>query len=281
LRYAIVGAAGQLGTALISLLRERVVWAGGRDRLDVRDEAAGRRIVSEVRPDVVINASAYNRVDAAESDCNDALAVNGLGPRYLARACAATGALLVHVSTDYVFDGSSERPYREDDCPRPINFYGLSKLVGELAVDGVQASHLIVRTSGVLGAGGSRAKGGSFVERILERARTTGSLRVVDDQRFSPTYAPDLAAAIVALVDVGAHGLVHVTNDGACSWYELAVAALETAGLSVPVERIRSSELGAAARRPASSALSNERYRGLGLPPLRHWREALTAMLSR
>jgi dTDP-4-dehydrorhamnose reductase len=281
LRFAIVGAPGQLGTALVSALGNRVAWAGGRDRLDVRDEAAVRRIVSEAQPDVVVNASAYNRVDAAESDCNDALAVNGLGPRYLARACAASGALLVHVSSDYVFDGSSERPYVEDDCPRPINFYGLSKLVGELAVAGIQAPHLTVRTSGVLGAGGSRAKGGSFVERILDRARTMGALRVVDDQRFSPTYAPDLAAAIVALVDARARGLVHVTNDGVCSWYELAVAALEIVGLSVPVERIRSSDLGAAARRPASSVLSNERYRGLGLPPLRHWREALTALLAR
>ncbi len=281
MRYAIVGAAGQLGTALLSLLKERVVWAGGRDRLDVRDEAAVRCVLGEARPDVVVNASAYNRVDAAESDCSEALSVNGLGPRHLGRVCAAAGALLVHVSTDYVFDGSSTQPYTEADCPRPINFYGLSKLVGELAVAGGPAQHLIVRTSGVLGAGGSRAKGGSFVERILERARTTGALRVVDDQRFSPTYAPDLALAIEALVAAGARGLVHVTNDGACSWHELALAALEIAGLSVPVERIRSSDLGAAARRPAFSVLSNERFRGLGLAPLRHWRAALSALLAR
>jgi len=139
---------------------------------------------------------------------------------------------------------------------------------------------LLVRTSGVFGPGGSRAKGGSFVDRILERARTGATLRVVDDQHFAPTFAPDLAAALVTLVDEKATGTVHVTNEGACSWYELARAALELADLPATVDRISSAELAAPARRPLYSVLSNARFAGLTGAPLRPWREALAEMLG-
>ena len=140
---------------------------------------------------------------------------------------------------------------------------------------------LLVRTSGVFGAGGSRAKGGSFVDRILARARAGEPLRVVSDQVFSPTYAPDLARGIVALVDARARGLVHVTNSGECSWHGFALAALAEAGLDVPVQAIRSDDLRLAARRPPRSVLSGARYASLGLPPLRSWRAALAEFLAR
>src|SRR5262249_3272843 len=163
------------------------------------------------------------------SDPAGAVAVNTVGPRILARAAAAAGALLVHVSTDYVFDGSASQPYVEDDPPRPLGVYGISKRAGEMMVEAAGASFLVVRTSGGSGPGGSRAKGGSFVDRILERGRAGGPLRVVDDQVFAPTYAPDLAHALLGLVERGARGLVHVTNEGSCTWHDLAVAALELA----------------------------------------------------
>jgi dTDP-4-dehydrorhamnose reductase len=187
---------------------------------------------------------------------------------------------MVHVSTDYVFDGSSSRPYREDDRARPISAYGASKLAGEAMVAAAGGEHLIVRTSGVLGRGASRAKGGSFVERIVAAAREGKPLRVVSDQLFSPTHAGDLARALIALVEARARGLHHVTNSGECSWHELAVAALQTAGLDVPVASIAAADLARPAARPAYSVLSNERSQAAGLPPLRHWRDILPELLA-
>lgn len=280
MKVAVTGAAGQLGRALVSRLGARVAWSGGRDALDVRDPAAVARVLDHARPNVVINAAAFNDVDGAESDPASAMAVNAAGPSHLARACRQRGALLVHVSTDYVFDGAKREPYREEDCPRPLSVYGVSKLAGCLLVAAADGPHLIVRTSGVFGPGGNRVKGGSFVERIVGRARAGQPLRVVGDQVFSPTYAPDLAEALVVLVDRGARGLLHVTNSGSCSWHQLAVAALEVAGVRASVEEIRSRDLGAPARRPAYSVLANDRARAAGLAPLRPWRDALAEFLG-
>ena len=261
-------------------LGERVVWAGGRAGLDVRDAAAVSALVSSVRPDVVVNASAYNKVDAAEGERDLAFAVNATGPANLAAACASVGALLVHVSTDYVFDGAATRPYREDDPTGPLGVYGASKLEGESRVLASGVPCLVARTSGVLGAGGSRGKGGSFVERILARARSGEPLRVVDDQVFAPTFASDLAAGLVALVASGARGLVHVTNTGSCSWHELASESVRLAGLASPVAAISTASLGLAARRPAYSVLDGTLYRSLGLAPLPPWRDSLSALVA-
>jgi dTDP-4-dehydrorhamnose reductase len=281
LRALVTGAGGQLGRELVQRLGDRLAFAPTREQLDITDGEQVRVAVSRFRPDVVVNAAAYNRVDAAEKEPAAALAVNATGVLHLARAAAGAGAVFVHVSTDYVFDGALARPYTEEDAPRPLSVYGISKRAGEMMLDAVGAPALLVRTSGVFGPGGSRAKGGSFVDRILERARSGSSLRVVDDQVFAPTYAPDLAQALLALVEGGARGLVHVTSEGSCTWHELAVAALELAGLKVAVERIRTAELGAAARRPSYSVLSTVRFRGLGHAPLRPWRAALAEMLGR
>jgi dTDP-4-dehydrorhamnose reductase len=278
LKCAVVGADGQLGQALVRRLGDRLAWSGGRSALDVRDAAAVFALVSSVRPDVVFNASAYNKVDAAEAERDLAFAVNASGPENLARACAASGALLVHVSTDYVFDGTASQPYREDDPTGPLGAYGASKLEGESRVLASSAPSLVVRTSGVLGAGGSRGKGGSFVERILARARAGEPLRVVNDQVFAPTFATDLASALVELVPTGARGLLHVTNQGSCSWHELAVESVRLAGLPVPVEAISTASLHLAARRPAYSVLDGWRYFSLAaLPP---WRDALASLVA-
>jgi dTDP-4-dehydrorhamnose reductase len=280
LKCAVVGADGQLGQALVRRLGDRLAWSGGRSALDVRDAAAVFALVSSVRPDVVFNASAYNKVDAAEAERDLAFAVNASGPENLARACAASGALLVHVSTDYVFDGTASQPYREDDPTGPLGAYGASKLEGESRVLASSAPSLVVRTSGVLGAGGSRGKGGSFVERILARARAGEPLRVVNDQVFAPTFATDLASALVELVPTGARGLLHVTNQGSCSWHELAVESVRLAGLPVPVEAISTASLHLAARRPAYSVLDGWRYFSLGLPALPPWRDALASLVA-
>jgi dTDP-4-dehydrorhamnose reductase len=281
LKALVAGAGGQLGRALVQRLGDRVAWAPERHQLDIMDLEAVRAAVARVHPDVVVNAAAYNKVDAAEAAPADALSVNAAGTLHLARAAAEAGALLVHVSTDYVFDGAQSRPYVEEDPPRPINAYGVSKRAGEMMVEAVGAPALVVRTSGVFGPGGSRAKGGSFVDRILERARTGAPVRVVNDQTFSPTYAPDLAEALIALIDRGARGIVHVTSEGACTWYDLAVAALEAGGVKAQVVPIATLDLGLPARRPPYSVLSTRRYADMGAGPLRSWREALADLFAR
>jgi dTDP-4-dehydrorhamnose reductase len=276
LKALVVGATGQLGRALMDLLPGAAAVAG-RAALDVRAPQAVVETLARAAPDVVFNAAAFNNVDAAEAEAADAFAVNALGPLNLARACRAQGAVLVHVSTDYVFDGRDDRPIPEERCPRPLSVYGTSKLAGEALLAASGAAHLVVRTSALFGGGGSRDKGGSFVDRILARARAGQPLRVVDDQTFAPTYAPDLARAVVALVEAGARGVFHVTNEGQCTWHALACAALAEAGVDARVDAITSAALAAAAQRPRYSVLDGARYRTLGLPPLRPWRTALAA----
>jgi dTDP-4-dehydrorhamnose reductase len=280
LRAVVVGSGGQLGRELVAALGAEVVWAGDRAEVDVTDQGAVSALLARARPDVVFNAAAWNRVDAAEAEPAAAFAANAFAPHYLARAARDAGALLVHYSTDYVFDGTAARPYREDDTPRPLGVYGASKLAGEHLV-AAGADHLVVRTSGVFGRGGSEQKGGSFVDRIVAQARAGQPLRVVADQVFAPTFAADLAAASIALVRDGARGLFHVTNAGSCSWHDLAGAALCTAGLDVPVERISIASLRLPARRPRYSVLDTSRYLERRLPPLRSWREALPDALDR
>lgn len=279
-RVLLAGADGQLGTALRNRLGSRVAWAGGRAELDVTDQSAVGALVATVAPDVVVNASAYNKVDQAESEPGTALSVNAAGPAHLARAARAAGALMVHVSTDYVFDGERRSPYVEDDVPLPRGAYGVSKLAGEQMVRLLAGEHLVVRTSGVLGAGGSRGKGGSFVERILARARSGEPLRVVGDQVFSPTLATDLAEGIVDLLVVSARGTVHVTNQGECTWAELARRALAEAGLAPSVEEITTADLALAAARPAYSVLDGTRFASLTGRTLRPWEDGLRELVA-
>jgi dTDP-4-dehydrorhamnose reductase len=276
----VAGGAGQLGGDLVRLLGSDLAWSGGRTELDITDAASIDALFRRVQPDVVFNAAAYNKVDGAESEPGRALEVNALGPSLLAQAARAAGALFVHFSTDYVFDGTATRPYREDDCPRPLGAYGASKLAGEHLVASARGQSLVIRTSAVFGRGGNRQKGGSFVERILAQARAGKPLRVVSDQTFSPTYSPDLAAAAIALVKAGARGLVHVSGGGSCSWHEFAVAGLRLASIGSPVEAIHAADLNLAAARPPYSVLDDARYRGFGLPALRPWPDALAASMA-
>ena len=272
-----VGAEGQLGQALVARLGPAVAWSGGRAALDVGDPAAVERVLAAARPDVIFNAAAWNAVDRAEAEVEAAFRVNAVAPAHLGRAARALGALLVHVSSDYVFDGRRRRAYVEGDRPAPLSIYGASKAAGELSAAASASECLVVRTSGVFGQGGSRAKGGSFVERILAKARAGEALRVVDDQVFAPTYAPDLAEALLALVERGARGLRHVANSGACSWHGLAREALRLAGIDAPVARVRAADLGLPARRPARSVLLS---RSPDTPRLRPWEQALAEFLG-
>lgn len=271
MRALITGAAGQLGTDFQRLLPD--ADAVDRHRLSITDREA---VLAAVRGhEVVLNCAACNAVDAAEADPAPAFAVNADGPANLAWACGRTGARLVHYSTNYVFDGSSPDPYSETDEPRPLSAYARSKLEGEHRVLEALPSALVIRSAGLFGATGSAIKGGSFPERMVKRAREGQRLRIVADQRLNPTYTVDLARGTLDLLARGVTGVVHLVAAGCCSYWELAVEALRLAGVSASVERVTTTELGAAAPRPLNGCLISIRAEALG-----DWHEGLSAWFT-
>jgi dTDP-4-dehydrorhamnose reductase len=231
------------------------------------------------RPDVVVNAAAYTHVDRCEREPEAAWRANAEAPGVLAEACSRIGSRLLHLSTDYVFAGDADRPYTEDDPPAPRSTYGRTKLEGERRVQGVSGDHLIVRTSWLFG------RGRNFLAAILAQARArrrgeaSGPLRVVDDQLGRPTWADDLAAGLVSLVEARATGLYHLAGGGVASWWDVARATLDEAGFAdLVIERIATSEMHLDAPRPAWSVLDCSRAEALGIR-LRPWREAVAAYL--
>lgn len=281
----ITGAGGQLASDLRPLLEESadigVVVACRREDLDITSEAAVTQQISEIRPQFVINLAAYNLVDQAEQEPDQAIRVNAEGPRHLAHACRDMDATLVHVSTDHVFGGDSERrtPYHEEDRPDPISVYGHSKLAGERAVQSAGCRHLIIRTCGLYGAMATRAKG-NFVTTIRRLAGERDELKVVHDQVCTPSWTRDVAVGIVALIQARAEGIVNVTNSGEASWYDVACEIVRLAGLPTRVVPISSAEYGAAARRPAYSVLSTAKFVSLIRRTLPPWRTALKSFFS-
>lgn len=272
MKVLVTGAGGQLGRELSRLLPDRGydIAAFTRAELDVTDLEAVERVLEEHAPGLVINAAAYNAVDNAEKETEEAYSVNAFGPRNLAVGCERNGCDLLHVSTNYVFDGRSERPYEPFDPPNPLSAYGRSKLAGEEYVRDLCSRWYVVRTAGVYG------EGGNFVRTMLRVGREKGAVRVKGDEYISPTYAPDLAWGILELVEGKSYGLYHLTNSGSCSWYEFAREIFEVAGAEVEVAPVSSSEFPLPAGRPANGVLSS-----LGSPKLRHWREALVRYLDR
>jgi len=278
-RTLITGGGGQLASDLEQVLAERgQVWSRSREELDITDDEAVAAAMSSFAPTVVYNCAAYHNVDVCEDTEDRAFAVNARAVKRLAQRCTEQGARLVHVSTNYVFDGSGERPWSEEDLPRPQSIYALSKLAGEHAALAYASDALVVRTGGLYGEHGSASKGGNFVVRMITRARETNALRMVADQRLTPTATADLAAALVQASDRGVGGLLHLTNAGACSWYEFTVAIMEEAGIEVPIEAVTTS--GGGADRPLNGVLSCARAEAAGLGPLPHWRDALRRYLA-
>jgi dTDP-4-dehydrorhamnose reductase len=279
-RTLITGGGGQLASDLEQVLAGRgQVWSRSREDLDITDDDAVAAAMTAIAPTVVYNCAAYHNVDVCEDTEDRAFAVNARAVKRLAQRCAAHGARLVHVSTNYVFDGTGETPWTEEDLPRPRSIYGLSKLAGEHAALAYAPDVLVVRTGGLYGEHGSASKGGNFVVRMIGRARETGSLRMVADQRLTPTATSDLAAGLVLASERGVGGLLHLTNAGACSWFEFTAAIMEEAGIDVPIEPVTTSRGGA--DRPLNGVLSCARAEAAGLAPLPHWRDALRGYLAR
>jgi dTDP-4-dehydrorhamnose reductase len=271
-RILVSGSRGQLGLELRELLPRRghEVVAFSREDLDVSDFGAVRSALEEYSPDVVVNAAAYTNVDGCETEADLAFGVNALGPRNLAQLCHAQGCDLLHVSTNYVFDGASERPYEPFDTPNPISVYGRTKLAGEEYVRQLTNRWYVVRSAGVYG------RGHNFVRTMLRLGVERDALKVKDDEFISPTYAVDLAQGIAGVIEAGHYGLYHLTNAGSCSWYEFAKAIFELTAIEVEVNGVPGSEYPLPAARPANGVLLAP-----GSPQLRHWREALEDYLRR
>lgn len=270
-RLLVTGGLGLLGKEIDAAFRGCAeVRTTDREEWDVTDPAACRREVEGFRPDVVIHCAAYTAVDRAESEPEAARILNVEGTRNVARACREGGALMVTFGTDYIFDGTLRRPYREEDAAYPLSVYGKTKWEAERAVRAEGGEHLIVRTQWLFGPAGK-----NFLRTILEKARKGEALRVASDQEGCPTLSRDLAEAVRTLLDAGARGTFHFSSEGETSWYGLARYALERCGM--PLERLvpaRTKDLPYPARRPAYSVLSKEKYRAVtGVSP-RPWRDA-------
>lgn len=275
----VIGARGMLGRDLVAILTSAGIKtiALTRDDLDIRDPTAVNETIHAQQPGLVINTAAMTNVDGCESNAEEAFRVNAQGPANLAKAAKECGAFLVHVSTDYVFDGRKGSPYVEADAIRPLGIYGKSKAQGETQVAATLPDrHCIVRTQWLFGPHGK-----NFVEAILSAARTQDVLKVVDDQWGCPTYTRDLAHGILNLCSIRATGIVHVTNSGETTWHNFAVEILRRAGMEgVRVAAISTSQLDRPAPRPAYSVLDNSRFSHLTGTVLRHWDEALQEYLA-
>jgi dTDP-4-dehydrorhamnose reductase len=286
MRIAVIGARGQLGTALPQALSGDVVPLD-RTRIDIGDAGSVEACLTDVRPELVINAAAYNFVDRAETEPELALAVNALGARNVAGFCGGRDIPFVHVSTDHVFSGVADIaekpwirdiPYREFEHAQPSNAYGIGKLAGERFVQLHCPRHFILRTCGLYGRAESPGKG-NFVKTMLRLAGERDELRVVNDQRCTPTSAADLATWIAALIRTDAYGLYHATNAGSCTWYEFAVEIFRQAGRGVSVVPITTAEFGAAAQRPPFSVLDCSKLQRVTGLAFRPWTEALAEYL--
>jgi dTDP-4-dehydrorhamnose reductase len=252
------------------------VTAVSHSACDITNPVAVERRIAAIRPDAVINCAGWTRVDAAEDHEAEAELVNATAAGVVARACAAAGVRICHVSTDYVFDGEATEPIGEDAPTAPRSAYGRTKLHGELAVRAECSDHVIVRTSWLYGR-----RGPNFVLTMLRQGAERPVVRVVADQYGCPTWTGHLAPAVLRLIEIGAPGTYHLTNSGVTTWYGLAVAAIRARGLTTEVVPITTAEYPTPAARPAFSVLDNRRWREIGEAPLPPWEEGLSSYLAR
>jgi len=271
----ITGGGGQLASDLSTLLGNSA-RAYSHAELDITDGGALDRAFEETQPEIVFNCAAFHNVDVCEREPDTSWAVNVRAVQELARR----GARLVHLSTNYVFDGRREQPYAEADLPSPRSIYALTKLGGEYAALAYGADALVVRSAGLYGLHGSASKGGNFVQRMINRAREQGALNVVADQRLQPTFTADLARGILDAVNAGASGVLHLTAAGACSWHEFTTAIMQNAGIEVPIQATATEISPGGVDRPLNGVLARSRADSLGLAPLRPWQDALADYMS-
>ncbi|MFC2067692.1 dTDP-4-dehydrorhamnose reductase [Chloroflexota bacterium] len=278
MRVAVIGANGQLGTDLCLVLHDAEVLPLTHRDIEITNMDSVTEVLRKTKPNIIVNTAANVRVDDCETEPDKAFSINALGARNVAVVAQEISAKLVHVSTDYVFGGepgSRTVPYNEFDTPIPINIYGKSKLTGENFVEHLCYKHLIIRISGLFGVAGASGKGGNFIETVLRVSKERDELTMVNDQIFSPTFTKDLAQKIGQLITTECYGTFHITNQGACSWYEFAKEFLKLAGLKIPVIPVTSDQYPQKAKRPNFSVLDHYHLRLLGMDDMRIWQYAL------
>jgi len=279
-KILIIGADGQLGSALVKVLGNEELIPLTWEDIEICNFAQARDIICKEAPEIVINLAAFHQVDLCEDKIEEAFKTNVFAVRNLAKICRDLGIVLVHFSTDFVFGRDRSTPYREDDLPNPLSVYAASKLAGEYFVKNICSKHFLIRTCGLYGTGKSSKPHKNFVEIMLKLAADMKPIKVVNDQVLTPTYTKDLALAVAHLIKTNHYGLYHITNNGSCSWYEFAMAIFELAQIPVDLSPVTSSEFKTKAKRPAYSVLDNYNLRKVGLDDLRDWREALRDYLQ-
>ncbi len=271
MKILITGSNGMLGHDLIKVLEKNndLILTTSKT-LDITDKEQVMKFIGDSKPDMVINSAAYTDVDGCEENPDLAYSVNGEGVRNLALACKEVDCGLVHVSTDYVFDGSARDPIAEDGELGPISVYGKSKLEGEQAILEILDKYFIVRTAWLYGINGK-----NFPKTMLELAKSHSEITVVYDEVGTPTYTPDLAYGISQLIETDKYGIYHLTNSGSCSWCEFSRLIFEIAGKDVKVIPVTASEFARPAPRPSYSVLENKNWKDNGFKPLRNYKEAI------
>jgi dTDP-4-dehydrorhamnose reductase len=278
-RLLLIGGSGQLGTALRAIAPGEVI-APTHDRFDFVSGDV-EALLDSAEPDVVINCAAFHNVDRCEREPGAAFEANAVAVDRLAAACGRRGVVFLTFSTDYVFSGDANRPYCETDSPGPRTAYGTSKLAGELLARRRGPEVIIVRTSGVFGTTGTSGKGYTLIDKVLAQAESGEPTRMVVDVTFSPSFAPHVARAVLDLIDRRAFGTHHVTNAGACTWYEYVQYAFDKAGLhDAALEPVAYEALGNVTQRPMFSPLANTTFGPLGIPALPSWRDAVDEYLT-
>lgn len=280
MKILLIGANGQLGCDLVDALRGHELVKTTHETLDVVDFEQVQRTVRQCQPQAIINTSAFHKVDVCETEILSSFQVNAYGVRNLALAAREVDARLVHFSTDYVFEGNVPVPRNESDPANPISAYGVSKLAGEKFANYLWPKSVVIRTCGLYGHAGSSGKGGNFVEMMLKKAANGDGIKVVHDQRLTPTSTRELARKVAELLSAGSFGLFHVTASGDCSWFEFAREIFSMSNIQADLSPTTSEAFKSPARRPAYSVLDNARLRALGLDDLKDWRVALQEYLQ-
>ncbi len=276
MKVLVTGVKGQLGHDVIKELEKRGHTAVGVDidNMDITDQEAVRRVVTQAAPEAVVHCAAYTAVDAAEDHEELCRLVNAKGTEHIVSVCRDLDCKLMYISTDYVFNGQGERPWEPDDEREPLNVYGQTKYEGELAVETLE-KYFIVRIAWVFGVNGK-----NFIKTMLNLGKTRDSLTVVDDQIGSPTYTYDLARLLVDMVETEKYGRYHATNEGLCSWYEFACEIFKEAGIQVKVSPVSSDMYPARAKRPMNSRMDKSKLRDMGFEPMPSWQDALRRYLE-
>ncbi len=281
MKIAIIGADGQLGSDLVKILEGNNVFPLFYPDFDITKPERTKNILSQLSLEFVINTAAFHRVDECEDDPVSAFEVNALAVRNLALICQELDLVLVHFSTDYVFDGKKETPYVEENPPHPLNVYGVSKLAGEYFVRTILKSFFLIRTCGLYGEAGCWGKGSNFVDTVISLGKKNDPIRIVNDQTVTPTSTVELALRIKELIQKQHYGLYHLTNEGQCTWFEFAETVFSLIGKSPKLLPVDSNSYGARALRPSYSVLKNRNAKKVGLSEFSHWKGALKQYLKK